>query len=99
MKQSSKQGTYEFSETINGKSTWKSATQAIWYYPRYKDWFIGSISKIGTTTAGIHSVADTDYDCPQQVPKDKWKFYDGTFWQTFSSNDINFHCAGKGKLL
>ena len=67
-----KQTTYQLSEEINGKSSWKSATQDIWYYPEWKKWLIGSI----TGNFMINSVGDTVvYDCPQQVPKDKWKYY------------------------
>ena len=94
-KQSSKQGTYQLSEKINGTPSWKSATQAIWYYPDFNDWMIGPLSSIGTDFRGITSSGDGEYDCPQQVPKDKWKYYDGTEWQVVSSNDVSFQCTGK----
>ena len=91
--QSSKQGTYQLSEEINGKPSWKSSTQAIWYYPEYKDWMIGPLSSIGTSLRGITSTGDGEYDCPLQVPKDKWKYWDGSEWQEAGSNDVNFQCT------
>ena len=93
-KQRDKQGTYELSEAINGKSSWKSATQAIWYYPEYKDWGIGALSDIGTHDRGITSIGDGKYDCPQQVPKDHWKYFDGSEWQQARSYDASFQCTG-----
>ena len=36
------------------------------------------------------------YDCPQDVPKDKWEYYDKTMgWVIAGPNDINFKCTGK----
>ena len=94
-KQSERQDTYRLSEKINGKPSWKSGTQAIWYYPRYNQWIMGSISNIGTNTGGIYSfVLNTEYVCPQQVPKDKWKYYDGSKWKEVNSNDFSFQCTG-----
>ena len=53
-------GTYELSENINGKPSWKSETHAIWYHPKFKTWFIGKLSYIGTSIAGIVSVDKND---------------------------------------
>ena len=90
---SKRQATYELSENINGKPSWKSETLAIWYRPKFKTWLIGKVSNIGTSIAGIASVDKTEYDCPQQVPKDKWKYLDGSAWQAASSNDVSFQCT------
>ena len=41
-----------------------------------------------------------EYDCPpQEVPNDKWKYWDGNSYSYMntSSNDINFHCIKSGK--
>ena len=97
--QPNRKGTYQLSETVNGKPSWKSATQAIWYNPEYKDWFIGDHSDIGTNVAGIYSVASTEYDCPQRVPEDKWKYWDAwqENWQDSSSKDVIIQCTGMTK--
>ena len=95
-KNNGRQGTYEISETKNGKPHWKSAAaHAIWYYPQSKAWLIGRNSDIGTGTAFIRSLADTENDCPEKVPKDKWIYWDGSGWQEASSNDIIIQCARK----
>ena len=97
-KQYKSQDTYELSETINGKPRWESVTKSIWYYPPWQYWIIGSISDIGTTTGAIHSLEDTEYHCPQQVPRDKWNYWDGSNWQEARSNDIIIQCVGKKEL-
>ena len=91
--QSGRQGTYQLSEKINGKPSWKSGTQAIWYDSQNKYWTIGLVSEIGTNRGWIYSATDTEYDHPQQVPKDKWKYLDGSAWQNASSNDVSFQCT------
>ena len=96
-KNNGRQGTYEIFETKNGKPHWKSAAaaHAIWYYQQSKAWLIGRNSDIGTGTAFIRSLADTENDCPEKVPKDKWIYWDGSGWQEASSNDIIIQCTGK----
>ena len=48
-KNNGRQGTYEISETKNGKPHWKSAAaHAIWYYPQSKAWLIGSSRILST---------------------------------------------------
>ena len=99
-KQSSQQGTYQLSEEINGKPSWKSETQAIWYQPKFKNWIIGKVSNRGTSIAGIVSVDKTEYDCPQQVPKDAWMYavVDGTQHKA-SPNDVSIQCTGMKEQL
>ena len=95
-KQSERQGTYELSEAINGKPSWKSGTKAIWY-SQYKQWIFGKTSNIGTNYGVIFSFANTD--CPQQVKASGniWKYWDGSEWQEANLNDINFQCASKSE--
>ena len=90
--QFNRQGTYQLSEEINGKPSWKSGTEAIWYYPDFKEWAIGPLSDIGTSNRGISSKYDGEYDCPQQVPE--WSYWDGTEWQNAGSNDVSLQCTG-----
>ena len=90
-------GTYELSEIINGKPSWKSATRAIWYYSgkEAKFWMIGLISNMGTKSGGIYAADPTESKYPQEVPNDKWKYHDGSNWQQASSDEITIQCAGK----
>ena len=90
-----KQGTYELSEAINGKPSWKSVTQAIWYNPWLKDWRIGELLSSGANYRGISSIANVEYDCPQQVIKDHWEYYNGSDVPKSYSNDVCIQCTGK----
>ena len=56
---------------------------------------IGDLSDIGTEFRRIASIHDTAYDCPQQVPKDKWNYWDGKHFAQAGSTDIIIQCAGK----
>ena len=35
------EGTYQLSTEVNGKESWTTSSNAIWYQPEYKDWLIG----------------------------------------------------------
>ena len=93
------QGTYEQSSLVNGKLSWKSTTNAIWYSHDRKMWCIGSWSNIGTTRVAIHSYVyfgGFGYECPLQVPKDMWMYvnFDNPplNWTNTNSNDIMLQC-------
>ena len=64
--QDEKQGTYEESVTVNGKTSWISTVNntAIWYVPQFKEWAIGSALEIGTNWRGISSIGASEWDCP-----------------------------------
>ena len=46
-----------------------------------------------TALFAITSISDTDYDCPQKVPKDKWRYYNGSSYVTASEGDILVECT------
>ena len=90
--QSSRDGIYKLSSTVNGRRSWtKSKSQAIWYVPEYTDWGIGSLEKIGGTLRGIASVANNDVDDPQYIDPSKWKYYSDGAWRQ-GGNDIIVEC-------
>ena len=93
-KQGSRQGVYEFNEIVNGRNSWKTSSQAIWYIPEFKDWAIGPLSGIGTKLRGITSVADLDTKV-FNVPNNKWYYWDSE-WKVIKSGDITINCF-KGK--
>ena len=90
-----KQGTYGLSEVINGKRSWKSVTHAIWYNSDFKDWRIGALSENGTNFRGITSIDNEEYDCPQEVPKQRWQYYFGDDVSKSCSTDVSIQCIGK----
>ena len=89
------QGFYTESKVINGKSSWKSATLALWYFPEKKRWIFGNHQDIGSDRGWIRSSANKTDVCPQHVKKDKWDFWGGNNWQRASTNDVRFLCTGK----
>ena len=102
--QSIKPGLYQLADKINGKSSWKSATHAIWSSNLHNHWMIGAVKNIGTNTGSIYHLASDDrkkYDCPQQVPTHLWVYWHKEIndWKQGSSNDISFQCAGKHVFL
>jgi hypothetical protein len=101
-KQGSRQGSYQRGQIVNGKPSWTSTSNAIWYNVLSKDWGIGRIEKIGTSTVGIASDGDQGFSsCPFTVPNGKWKYSDGTRkFVVAPSGDISVKCvSGNDRLL
>ena len=92
-----KQGTYELSAEINGKASWKSATQAIWFNSTFKNWMIGALSKNEDDFRGITSIDNLEYDCPQQVGNLHWKYHYGNDTLKSCSKDVTIQCTGKNE--
>ena len=90
-----REGIYEISNFVNGKPSWISDSQAIWYVPKFKDWAIGYKSKIGTTRRGISSFGNQGNMDPDIVPNDQWKYFKKNHWSKPHSNDINIRCSGR----
>ena len=89
------QGSYELSKTVNGKQSWVSisGSSAIWYDITFKKWRVGALSKLGTSTNDGISSINTDYDCPQQIANDKWKYFESSNLMT------NIHCGNTSKNI
>ena len=85
-----KEGTYQLSSTVNGRPSWTTESQAIWYVPEYKDWAIGSLENIGNTLSGISSVDDNEVDDPQHMVS--WNYSNGDEWVVDEKNDIIVEC-------
>ena len=96
-KQGTRQGTYKYLGIINGRDSWKKDDQVIWYYPKYKDWHIGSLNSIGTDRRGIASRGDSKDTKIFNVPKYKWKYFSRGDWKNIKSGDISVTCV-KGKI-
>ena len=93
--QGDKKGIYHKSSLVNGKASWTSSTNAIWYYGGdSKIWAIGSLDEIGTTTSGIHSFFDISFQCPFDLPSEGWK-YSNNGWRHAQADEINVVCIGK----
>ena len=84
------QGIYAAHQETNGRTSWKSASKAIWYYPLVREWFIGELKDIGNKTYEIRSYVDSTDKSPSDVPNGKWN----------RSDDIIVQCKNqKGKQV
>ena len=84
------QGIYGVYQTSNGRPSWKSGSNAIWYYPRQKDWSIGELEDIGTKTSKIRAFGDFRDKSPSDVPNNEWN----------KDGDIIVQCVNdKGKII
>ena len=84
-KQGSLQGTYQKSQIINGRSSWKTAIHAIWFIPELDVWAIGRSENVGTIIRGITFVDD-------QGLKVASTYWDG-LWKAVQSGDIVINCV------
>ena len=81
------QGIYQPSSTVNGRPSWTTASSAIWYIPKFKEWAIGTLDNIGTPYKGIKSEEVDELVDPQNVVS--WQYYTGSEWNsTDDKNDI-----------
>ena len=85
--QASKEGIYHNSSMVNGKASWTSTSQAIWYSQAY--WFIGHLDNIGSIVAGIY--CDYGSECPFDLPSEMWYYYDNG-WTRAEANEIKVDC-------
>ena len=95
-KQGSRQGLYRVYKTVNGKASWKSISQAIWYYPSLKLWAIVDLIDIGTGTYAIRTIGDQGDKSPFDVPNGKWQYYDDE-WKNAESGDVSIECWNPDK--
>ena len=93
--QGRREGTYDISNLVNGKPSWVSNTQAIWFVPKHKDWAIGYKSKIGTSIRGISSLGNHRAVDPDNIPGNWWQYYTGNRWSLSNARDIIIQCIGK----
>ena len=81
---------YHNSSMVNGKASWTSTSQAIWYDQEFSNWNIGPLDDIGTKMAGIY----TDYgsECPFDLPSEKWNYWYNSVWTSAEANEIHVEC-------
>ena len=91
--QKEKIGKYIYKGDKNGRGYWESidGVSAIWYYPAYRDWMIGSKCYLGTQFRGI-SAGQSSVACPNQNHK-RWKYWNGHKWITDQKSQIDLVCV------
>ena len=86
-------GDYQISETVNGRPSWKSGENAIWYEPVGNSWLIGYWKKLGEDAGEFF--ARNNYGGLTDN-RNNWKYtIDGSPWITpFDSNDVIISSSG-----
>ena len=87
-------GQYAYKGNRNGRGYWISADgkSAIWYYPAYSEWMIGSKSYIGTRFRGI-SAGQSSVLCPNQNER-RWTFWTRNGWLANNrKSQIHVYCV------
>ena len=75
---------------VNGKVSWNSAANAIWYSQGL--WLIEHKDFVGTMTAAI--VSEFGNQCPFNLLSEMWYYadYANNAWEKSSPNKINVYC-------
>ena len=85
------EGTYQLSTEVNGKESWTTSSNAIWYVPKTKKWLIGNLAKRGTPTAYITSRFVYESERPYDV--EYWNYYSSGSWIRYgSATDVTVKC-------
>ena len=87
---------YQISDLINGKQSWTSGSNAIWYWQG--QWHIGSLDDIGTDVSGI--LANDAYVGLNDA-NNQWHYDDGSDydWILAGANDVNITCTSNNIFL
>ena len=83
-------GNYQISETVNGKPSWKSGENAIWFLPLKNNWLIGYWNKLGEDDGELY--ASNVYE-KLTDNRNVWKYYDNTWIIPSDSSDVIISCS------
>ena len=85
------EGTYQLSTEVNGKESWTTSSNAIWYAPEYKLWGIGNLANKGKNVRFISSRFVYDLDQPYDV--EYWYYSRSGSWiKNGSATDVTVKC-------
>ena len=96
---SSKQGIYQRAGKVNGKTSWISTTNALWYNPASADWMIGSVGTLGIS-GGISSTGNQGKSsCPYNVANNSWQYAANGVWTIADANDVSIECLTGNEIF
>ena len=81
------EGVYHNSSKVNGKPSWISTSNAIWFAEGF--WLIGYLDGIGQSSGGIYS--NYVSQCPFDLSSEKWHYSDNG-WKSAGPNEIKLEC-------
>ena len=87
------QGTYQISETLNGKPSWEVSGKTIWYISDINAWAIGPSSFV---ESDIGYIMAYDYFGGLTDDQNVWGYYSydqGGAWMTSGPNDTSVQCC------
>ena len=87
--QGSKKGIYHISSIVNGKPSWTSTSNAIWYTQGH--WLLGPLEFIGQFLGSIYSSFGSQ--CPYDLPSEMWFYWNGYGWLSAEADEINVDCS------
>ena len=89
-----RQGTFELSSArVNGKPSWISDTQAIWWISQYNEWGVGDLGAIGGSIRGLTAVAENKDFKSLTDEKYVWKYWNKNSFVLPGANDISVQCT------
>ena len=83
-------GIYQISDPINGKQSWISGLNAIWY--QQGDWQIGPTDDIGTTFCSMYA---SDVNGGLDDNDNKWVYWSNNGWDWVDGNEVSIDCTSK----
>ena len=86
---------YHISDPIDGKPSWTSVSNAIWYKLEYDAWALTPLEAIGGSNADIYA---NDFYGGLDDTNNQWYYWDGSNWIPASANDIFINCTSKNFL-
>ena len=92
-KQPSRRGFYQIDEIVNGRKSWKTASQAIWFLPTFNAWALGSLEYIGSNSRAITTFNGQGDNSPFQVASNQWNYWDDPKWIQINNGDIMLECV------
>ena len=84
----SREGIYDEHIIVNGRKSWRSTENAIWYVPQYNSWAVGSLDAIGGTIRGITSTDGSGNNDPHNVPSNDWWYWNNGWNRANGIDDI-----------
>ena len=93
--QGHREGIYFNSSLVNGKPSWTSTSNAIWFVKGLASyssgWMIGLLSSIGQGSPGMYS--ESVHLCPFDIPSEQWYYYSAeNVWELAGQNEIKLEC-------
>ena len=88
------QGIYQRAGKVDGKTSWISSSNTLWFDALSGDWMIGLLNNLGAILYTILYTkgAQGRSSCPYTVPNDAWMYWNDGSWIIADANDVSIEC-------